>query len=131
MTVFSDALTQGHNAAISAAGVEINYQHGTTILTFNALVGRTSFDVTNIEGFDTQSQSKDFKFLTSNLVDGLPFLPAKGDTITQTIGDTIYHYEVLRLAADDQVYTLSGPDNQLCRVHTKLVNTEFVEGENE
>ena len=120
MTTFQDALSAAHAAIKANAGVTINYKRDATEIELTALVGMTTFQVGDHDGYLVSYESKDFIFAASDI--SALGLPQRGDKIEHVISDDTWIYEVMRPDGGEDVYRITDAGRQIVRVHTKLIS---------
>ena len=99
----------------------VTYARGEDTVEIAATVGRTEFLVAGDDGSQFAVESRDYVFTAEDLVlDETVTLPERGDRITDTVAGAEHVYEVMA-PGGLQHFRLSGPDNNLCRVHTNLI----------
>jgi hypothetical protein len=102
----------------------VTYLRGTASVELAATPGKTTFQVDNGLGVLESFESRDYIVTAADLVlDGQRVRPERGDRIRDTVGGTVQVYEVMA-PGREQHYRLAGPDQSLCRIHTKLVDIE-------
>lgn len=89
-----------------------------------ATIGKTVFRVDDQYGAQIRSESRDYLILTADLVlDASPTLPQRGDQVRETVGDTVFVYEVLA-PGDEPCFRFSDPYRKTLRIHTKQIDQE-------
>ena len=104
----------------------VRYSRGTDTAELEATVGKTIFQISRDYGVFERHESRDYVMPAQNLVlAGAEVLPERGDRITETTGDKLYHYEVMA-PGTDPCWRWSDPYRKTLRIHTKLVHTEEI-----
>jgi len=103
----------------------IDYSRDTSVIAgMSATVGKTLFEITNVYGIIERWESRDYLILSADLDFGAgPVLPDRGDDIRETVGSTVFVYEVMAPSGED-FYVFSDPFRQTLRIHAKQVRTE-------
>jgi hypothetical protein len=84
-------------------------------------VGRSTFEVTDEQGFLSQVQVRDYFIPSEDLVlAGEEVEPCRGDRIIETIGGVEHVYEVLPPGGFEPAWRWMDADQTMLRVHTKL-----------
>ncbi len=100
------------------------YMRGASFVEVAATVGETIFEQDYEFGGIQRIQSRDYLIRTGDLVlDGEEVLPQAGDRIRETVGDTVFVYEVMAPGSVPP-YRYSDPYRKALRIHTKHVATE-------
>ena len=100
------------------------YQRGTVQAEVAATIGRTEFEQTDEAGIVHRVESRDFLVRTADLDlgDG-PTLPKAGDHVRETVGSTVFVYEV-KAPSGQPPWRYSDSYRKALRIHTKLIRTE-------
>lgn len=100
------------------------YRRGAAQVEINATIGRTEFEQANEAGLIHRIESRDFLLRTAdlNLGDG-PTLPRDGDRIRETVGSSVFVYEV-NAPGGQPPWRYSDPYRKALRIHTKHIATE-------
>lgn len=115
---FASAIAAAQKAARNATGGLVTYARGVETVTLTAGRGRSEFE-TERKGILIKLEARDFLIATAELIlAGAVTLPARGDTISETVGDTTYTYEVLELNGEP-AWRFADEYRQQLRVHTK------------
>jgi len=102
----------------------VTYSDGVDTVDLLATVGRTQFEWSDEYGVTHQIESRDFIVTAADLVLAEAVtLPVAGHQIRETIGATMYTYEVLS-PGQEPPFRFTGPAKISLRIHTKLVDTE-------
>lgn len=107
------------------ASVTITYARGAQSVTLTATPGSYVLKVSDPSGaMRVVRTDRDYLIPVASLIlGGSVTLPAKGDTITETLRDgTTATYSVLPYSQDEPVYRYSDHENTILRVHTKRVS---------
>ena len=95
-----------------------------TFVTLAATIGKTEFEQADDFGIVHRIQSRDYLVLATDLVlGGEQSLPKAGDKIQETVGSTMFLYEVMAPGGEPP-WRYSDPYRKTLRIHTKLVGTE-------
>jgi len=98
----------------------VTYVRGDDTVAVAATVGKTEFPVVGPDGVQSAVESRDYIINSVDLVlDGAVVIPQRGDQVRDTVNGVDRTYEVLS-PGGTQHYRFTGPDNGLCRIHTKL-----------
>lgn len=104
----------------------VTYRRGTLAAEVVATIGKTVFRVDDQYGGQIRSESRDYLVLAADLVlGGNAMLPQRGDQIRETVGDTVFVYEVLA-PGDEPCFRFSDPYRQTLRIHTKQIDQEAI-----
>ena len=104
----------------------VTYVRGAASVELAATVGKTMFPVDNGTAAPVTFESRDYIVSAADLVlGGEQALPERGDRIRDEFGGTVHVYEVM-VPGGQLHYRLSGPEQNILRIHTKLVDTEEV-----
>lgn len=100
------------------------YQRGTVQAEVAATIGRTEFEQFDEAGIVHRVESRDFLVRTADLDlgDG-PTLPKAGDHVRETVGSTVFIYEV-NAPSGQPPWRYSDSYRKALRIHTKLIRTE-------
>lgn len=100
------------------------YRRGAAQVEINATIGRTEFEQADEAGLIHRIESRDFLLRTAdlNLGDG-PTLPRDGDRIRETVGSSVFVYEV-NAPGGQPPWRYSDPYCKALRIHTKHIATE-------
>lgn len=106
----------------------VTYQRGVVgdgpSVQVQATIGRTTFDVDNGTGALLRVESRDYLVLTADLVlNGEQTPPKQGDTIRESMGQTVMVYEVMAPGGAPH-FRFSDPYRKTLRIHTKFVSQE-------
>jgi hypothetical protein len=106
------------------ATIDVTYRRGEDSITVKATVGRTTFEQDNADGIILRNESRDYLITAADLLlDGETVLPAIGDRIEETSGETTFIYEVLPIGSQ-QCWRYSDDYRLTLRIHTKLLSRE-------
>jgi len=101
----------------------ITYCRGDDQVEIDATPGRREFATDDESPVAVEHEVRDYIFSAADLVlDGSATLPVEGDQVVDTIGGIDKTYEVMPWQMSGQPYQLSGPNQSILRVHTKLVD---------
>jgi hypothetical protein len=96
---------------------EVAYVRGADQVTVLATIGRTRFETDDGEVVQVRYTDRDFLVLAEHLIlDGQPTLPARGDTIRETIGAVTQVFEVFD-------WRYSDPYQRTLRISTKFLGS--------
>ena len=111
-------LSQQRKAHLSK---EVTYRRGAQQSDdVSASIGRTEYESADVQGVIRRSESRDFIIL----VDDLPYgLPKRQDRIVETIGSTVFTYEILA-NKNEPGWRYTDLGKHSVRIHTKLVATD-------
>ncbi len=102
----------------------VTYRRGDQSAEVAATIGRTVFRVDDQYGAQIRSESRDYLVLTADLVlVGNAALPQRGDQIRETVGETVFVYEVIA-PGDEPCFRFSDPYRKTLRIHTKQIDQE-------
>ena len=103
------------------------YRRGTDEKEVQATIGKTEFeqvDDVGGAGLIHRVESRDFLVRTAELDLGAgPILPRAGDQVRETVGTSVFVYEV-NAPGGQPPWRYSDPYRKTLRVHTKHVSTE-------
>lgn len=99
---------------------EIEYVTGATSVTVQATIGRTDFELVGEGGIMERTESRDFIVATGDLTAA----PSRGDQIRETVGPTVYVFEVMAPVASAPPWRWADAARTAYRIHTRLVGTE-------
>ena len=100
------------------------YVRGGQSVEIAATVGKTTFPVDNGTVVPLSFETRDYIVSAADLaLGGERTLPERGDRVRDEIGDVVHVYEVMAPGRENH-YRLSGPEQNILRIHTKLVDTE-------
>ena len=108
------------------AAQTVVYVRGSDSVSVTATIGRTIFRTENSFGFIEHYEARDYLILVADLViDGVALDPTPGDKIQETVGSTVYTYEVM--APGGEPCRRHSDDFRITwRIHTKQVNSEVI-----
>ena len=102
----------------------VEYSRDGVVIAVPATIGRTVFEIAREYGPLEKTESRDFLITADALVlNGNPILPARGDRISERIGDQLMVYEVMA-PGNEPEWRWSDPYHRTLRIHTKLIATE-------
>ncbi|QQS09496.1 MAG: hypothetical protein IPK69_02415 [Phycisphaerales bacterium] len=103
------------------------YRRGTDEKEVQATIGKTEFeqvDDVGGAGLIHRVESRDFLVRTAELDLGAgPILPRAGDQVRETVGASVFVYEV-NAPGGQPPWRYSDPYRRLLRIHTKHIGTE-------
>ena len=103
------------------------YRRGTDEKEVQATVGKTEFeqvDDVGGAGLIHRVESRDFLVRTAELDLGAgPILPRAGDQVRETVGTSVFVYEV-NAPGGQPPWRYSDPYRRVLRIHTKHIGTE-------
>jgi len=100
------------------------YQRGAEAKEVIATVGRTEFEQADDSGLIHRTESRDFLVRTADLDLGSgPTVPRAGDQVRETVGATVFLYEV-NAPGGQPPFRYSDPYRKALRIHTKHIGTE-------
>lgn len=100
------------------------YRRGAEVKEVQATIGRTEFEQADDAGLIHRTESRDFLIRTSDLELGsVPILPRAGDQVRETVGATVFVYEV-NAPGGQPPFRYSDPYRRTLRIHTKHIGTE-------
>ena len=100
------------------------YQRGAAQVELNATIGRTEFEQADEAGLIHRIESRDFLVRTADLDPGEgPVLPKAGDRVRETVGSSVFVYEV-NAPGGQPPFRYSDPYRRVLRIHTKHIATE-------
>ena len=118
----ASAIAAGIAAAKTVAGLSVVYKRGGDSVALTAIPGNVVYEVTSETGSIETFRSRDWLINISDLDFGAgALLPARGDTIEETVGAIVYEYTVNSLP-DGQHYR-TGANRVQLRIHTKQTAT--------
>ena len=102
----------------------VTYVRGEHEVELAATVGRTEFEVDDGTAVPLAVESRDYIVTAADLVlDGERSRPRRGDRVRDVVAGVLHVYEVMAPGGRD-CYRLSGPDQSILRVHTRLIDRE-------
>lgn len=103
------------------------YRRGTDEKEVQATIGKTEFeqvDDVGGAGLIHRVESRDFLVRTAELdLGGGPILPRAGDQVRETVGTSVFVYEV-NAPGGQPPWRYSDPYRRVIRIHTKHIGTE-------
>lgn len=103
------------------------YRRGTDEKEVQATIGKTEFeqvDDVGGAGLIHRVESRDFLVRTAELDLGAgPILPRAGDQVRETVGTSVFVYEV-NAPGGQPPWRYSDPYRRVLRIHTKYIGTE-------
>lgn len=100
------------------------YRRGTDEKEVEATIGKTEFEQADDAGLIHRVESRDFLVRTADLDLGAgPILPRAGDQVRETVGLSVFVYEVNAPGAQPP-FRYSDPYRRVLRIHTKHIATE-------
>jgi hypothetical protein len=100
------------------------YQRGAAQVEVSATIGRTEFEQDDEAGLIHRIESRDFLVRTADLDLGEgPTLPKAGDRVRETVGSSVFVYEV-NAPGGQPPWRYSDPYRKALRIHTKHIATE-------
>lgn len=103
------------------------YRRGTDEKEVQATIGKTEFeqvDDVGGAGLIHRVESRDFLVRTAELDLGAgPILPRAGDQVRETVGTSVFVYEV-NTPGGQSPWRYSDPYRRVLRIHTKHIGTE-------
>ena len=103
------------------------YRRGTDEKEVQATIGKTEFeqvDDVGGAGLIHRGESRDFLVRTADLDLGAgPILPRAGDQVRETVGTSVFVYEV-NAPGGQPPWRYSDPYRRVLRIHTKHIATE-------
>ncbi|NUQ51365.1 MAG: hypothetical protein HUU19_01555 [Phycisphaerales bacterium] len=100
------------------------YLRGTEAKEVQATVGKTVFEQADEAGLIHRTESRDFLVRTVDLDLGSgPILPRAGDQVRETVGTSVFVYEV-NAPGGQPPFRYSDPYRMALRIHTKHIGTE-------
>jgi hypothetical protein len=100
------------------------YRRGTDEKEVQATIGRTEFEQADDAGLIHRVESRDFLVRTADLDLGAgPILPRAGDQVRETVGLSVFVYEV-NAPGGQPPFRYSDPYRRVLRIHTKHIATE-------
>ena len=100
------------------------YRRGTDEKEVQATIGKTEFEQADDAGLIHRVESRDFLVRTAELDLGAgPILPRAGDQVRETVGLSVFVYEV-NAPGGQPPFRYSDPYRRVLRVHTKHIDTE-------
>lgn len=101
----------------------VSFVRGVLSVSVLATVGRTVFDVEREFGVVESVESRDFLVLATTLVLGGNLVtPQPGDRILETMGASVFTYEVSHPIGSETPWRFSDQNRETIRIHTKLVS---------
>ncbi len=118
MTSFSDAIANGFQTMLDAAGVTITYTRGSDTVEIQAVPGKTMFTSSSQMGFEVRSNSRDYIVRASDLIlNEVVITPKRGDSITE--GER--KFNVMRPDGDANLFRYCDSGLGRIRIYTKEV----------
>lgn len=100
------------------------YQRGTDAKELQATIGKTEFEQADDAGLIHRTESRDFLVRAADLDFGAgPILPRAGDQVRETVGTSVFVYEV-NAPGGQPPFRYSDPYRRTLRIHTKHISTE-------
>ena len=100
------------------------YQRGPDVKEVQATIGKTEFEQADDAGLIHRTESRDFLIRTADLDLGAgPILPRAGDQVRETVGTSVFVYEV-NAPGGQPPFRYSDPYRRTLRIHTKHIGTE-------
>ena len=100
------------------------YRRGTDEKEVQATIGKTEFEQADDAGLIHRVESRDFLVRTGDLDLGAgPILPRAGDQVRETVGLSVFVYEV-NAPGGQPPLRYSDPYRRVLRIHTKHIATE-------
>ncbi|MFN5958331.1 MAG: hypothetical protein ACK462_10405 [Planctomyces sp.] len=100
------------------------YRRGTDEKEVQATIGKTEFEQADDAGLIHRVESRDFLVRTADLDLGAgPILPRAGDQVRETVGLSVFVYEV-NAPGGQPPFRYSDPYRRVLRIHTKHIATE-------
>ena len=100
------------------------YRRGTDEKEVQATIGKTEFEQADDAGLIHRVESRDFLVQTGDLDLGAgPILPRAGDQVRETVGTSVFVYEV-NAPGGQPPWRYSDPYRRVLRIHTKHIGTE-------
>ena len=100
------------------------YRRGTDEKEVQATVGKTEFEQADDAGLIHRVESRDFLVRAADLDLGAgPILPRAGDQVRETVGTSVFVYEV-NAPGGQPPWRYSDPYRRVLRIHTKHIGTE-------
>ena len=100
------------------------YRRGTDEKEVQATIGKTEFEQADDAGLIHRVESRDFLVRTAELDLGAgPILPRAGDQVRETVGLSVFVYEV-NAPGGQPPFRYSDPYRRVLRIHTKHIATE-------
>ena len=97
---------------------------GTDEKEVQATIGKTEFEQADDAGLIHRVESRDFLVRTGDLDLGAgPILPRAGDQVRETVGLSVFVYEV-NAPGGQPPFRYSDPSRRVLRIHTKHIATE-------
>lgn len=97
---------------------------GTDEKEVQATIGKTTFEQADDAGLIHRVESRDFLVRTAELDLGAgPILPRAGDQVRETVGTSVFVYEV-NAPGGQPPFRYSDPYRRVLRIHTKHIATE-------
>ena len=100
------------------------YQRGAEAKEVQATIGKTEFEQADDAGLIHRVESRDFLIRAESLDLGAgPTLPRAGDQVRETVGASVFVYEV-NAPGGQPPFRYSDPYRRVLRIHTKHIGTE-------
>ena len=100
------------------------YRRGAEAKELQATIGKTEFEQADDAGLIHRTESRDFLVRTADLDLGAgPILPRAGDQVRETVGASVFVYEV-NAPGGQPPFRYSDPYRRTLRIHTKHIGTE-------
>ena len=100
------------------------YRRGAEEKEVQATTGRTEFEQADEAGLIHRTQSRVFLIRAADLALGAgPVLPRAGDQVRETVGTSVFVYEV-NAPGGQPPFRYSDPYRRVLRIHTKHIATE-------
>lgn len=100
----------------------VTYERGNESVELQATIGETVFEQADDYGVIHKIESRDFIIRTCDLMlDSVQTLPAVGDRLRDSDGDTEFVYEVMA-PGQEPAFRYSDPYRKALRIHTKRIS---------
>lgn len=124
LSKMESAIDGSFGTLLSVCGVQAIYRRGNKSIAVSTIPSTRRYDVVDGGGWATQVVSADWIIRASDLsFDGVPTLPAVGDTITVDRSGTQLVYRVIALSVGVPEWSYNDTGRTQLRVHSKLVET--------
>lgn len=118
---YDKLFAQAQKTVASVAGVKVTYSRGSASVVLTA-VPAVSHSNADGQQIITEYRTRDFIVPASDLIlSGIEITPKKGDTIEETVGNTVHSYQVARPdGGTEQPWRYTNTGRSFIRIHTIL-----------
>lgn len=122
MAGFQDAISVAFQTLQDSAGVDVTYTSGATFGTVQAIPANTLAETVDESNAMVKTRRKDYLVSVAALAAiGISDHPQRGDTIEETLGDTVYKWEAIGPSGQPPWVWHDGPIQETYRIHVQLI----------